>query len=83
MKIIRALGLVTAVVSAASWLDARMERQREQRRERERIDRTRWESEGGATPSGPHISESPPPIQGHGSANATTVAPTRGSPAPP
>jgi hypothetical protein len=60
MKIIRALGLVTTIVGIASWLDARSARQREARREREIIDRTRWESEGGATPSGPHISETLP-----------------------
>ena len=61
MKIIRALGFVTTIVSLASWLDARSTRQRELRREREKLDRTRWEDEGGATPSGPHISEAMPP----------------------
>jgi hypothetical protein len=60
MKILRALGLVTAVVGAASWLDARSTRLRAQRRDREAIEKTRWESEGGATPSGPHLSETMP-----------------------
>jgi hypothetical protein len=60
MKIIRALGLATTLVGLASWLDARSAHQLEERRRREAIDRTRWESEGGATPSGPHVSETPP-----------------------
>lgn len=57
MKMIRTLGFATAVVSLASWLDARGTRQRELRRERERLDRTRWEGEGGATPRGPQLGE--------------------------
>lgn len=57
MKIIRALGFVTAIVGAASWLDARSTRRRARRRDEERIERGRWESEGGATPSGPHLAE--------------------------
>lgn len=57
MKMIRTLGFATAVVSLASWLDASGTRQRELRRERERLDRTRWEGEGGATPRGPQLGE--------------------------
>lgn len=60
MKIIRTLGIVTAIVGAASWIDARSARTRARRREREGIEKTRWESEGGATPSGPHVSETLP-----------------------
>lgn len=60
MKLIRTLGLIGTLVGAATWLDARSQRRRDERRERERIEKTRWEGEGGATPTGPHISESPP-----------------------
>ena len=59
MKIIRALGFVTAIVGAAPWLDARSTRRRARRHDEERIEKGRWESEGGATPSGPgpHLAE--------------------------
>jgi hypothetical protein len=57
MKIFRTLGFAAAVVGLASWFDGRGTRRRELRRERERLDRTRWEGEGGATPRGPHLSE--------------------------
>jgi hypothetical protein len=76
MKIIRALGFVTAIVGAASWLDARSTRRRARRRDEERIEKGRWESEGGATPSGPHLSEvapapsSTPPATGRMSTSA-------------
>ena len=59
MKLFRALGLVTVFVTAAYWLDSRSQQRQERRRERERIEKTRWEGEGGATPTGPHINESP------------------------
>ena len=62
MKLIPTLGLATAIVSVASWLDARHPRRLDARRERERIDQTRWEGEGGATSAGPQLSEHEPPM---------------------
>jgi hypothetical protein len=60
MKIIRTLGLIGTLVGATAWLEARSQRQRAERRERESIEKTRWEGEGGATPAGSHINEMPP-----------------------
>lgn len=59
-SIIRAMGFATALIGAASWLDARATRRRARRRDQERIEKARWESEGGATPSGAHITETNP-----------------------
>lgn len=60
MNIPRILGLVGTLVGVTAWLDARSQRRRDERRERERIEKTRWEGEGGATPTGSHINEMPP-----------------------
>jgi hypothetical protein len=60
MKIIRTLGLIGTLLGATAWLEARSRRRRDERRTRERIEKTRWEGEGGATPTGSHINESPP-----------------------
>lgn len=61
MKLFRTLGLITVFITAASWLDNRSQRRHERRRERERVEKTRWEGEGGATPTGSHINEAPAP----------------------
>jgi hypothetical protein len=60
MKILRTLGMVGAIVGTVAWFDARSQRRGEEKRRRERIDRTRWEGEGGSTPTGSHINEMPP-----------------------
>jgi len=60
MKILRTIGLIGTLVGATAWLDSRSKRRRDELRERERIDKTRWEGEGGATPTGSHINEMPP-----------------------
>ncbi len=59
MKTLRILGLSTAVVGLATWLDSRSEHRRERRRAHDRIEKTRWEGEGGATPSGAQVSDTP------------------------
>jgi hypothetical protein len=60
MKLLRTIGLIGALVGATSWLDARSRQRRDARRERERIEKTSWEGEGGATPSGSHVNETAP-----------------------
>jgi hypothetical protein len=55
MKIIKLLGVAGVAVLAASFMAARNERRRsdERRRLDEQVERERWESEGGASHSGP------------------------------
>jgi hypothetical protein len=55
MKIIKLLGLAGIAILTAAYLASRMERRDEEERRRlnERLDRDRWESEGGASRSGP------------------------------
>lgn len=60
MKLVRTIGVLSALIGAATWLDARAARRRALRKQDEKLDRTRWESEGGAIASGPHVSDAMP-----------------------
>jgi hypothetical protein len=55
MKIIKLLGIAGIAILVASYLAARGERKNEEERRRlnERLEKERWESEGGASRSGP------------------------------
>jgi hypothetical protein len=56
VKIIKLLGIAGIAILAASFLASRAQRQEEEARRRrldERIDKDRWESEGGASRTGP------------------------------
>jgi hypothetical protein len=55
MKIIKLLGIAGVAVLVASYLSARGQRRDEEERRRlnERLEKERWESEGGASRSGP------------------------------
>jgi hypothetical protein len=55
MRIIKLLGIAGIAILAASYVAARTQRreQEERRRLNEQIERERWESEGGASHSGP------------------------------
>jgi hypothetical protein len=55
MRIIKLLGIAGIAVLAAAYLASREERRaaEERRRLNERIEKERWESEGGASRSGP------------------------------
>jgi hypothetical protein len=55
MKIIKLLGIAGVAVLVASYMAARVQRRDEEERTRlnERLERERWESEGGASRSGP------------------------------
>jgi hypothetical protein len=55
MKIIKLLGIAGVAVLVASYMAARVQRRDEEERRRlnEEIERERWESEGGASRSGP------------------------------
>jgi hypothetical protein len=55
MKIIKLLGLAGIAILTAAYLASRMERRDEEERRRlnERLEKDRWESEGGASRSGP------------------------------
>ena len=55
MKIIKLLGIAGIAILVASYLAARSERRDEDERRRlnERLEKERWESEGGASRSGP------------------------------
>jgi hypothetical protein len=55
MKIIKLLGIAGIAVLVASYMAARVQRRDEEERTRlnERLERERWESEGGASRSGP------------------------------
>ena len=62
MKLVRLFGMLSAVLGAASWLDARAARRRALRSQDEKLEKTRWESEGGAIASGPHVSDAMPGV---------------------
>jgi hypothetical protein len=55
MKIIKILGIAGVVVLAASFMASRGQRRDEEERRRlnEQLEKERWESEGGASRSGP------------------------------
>jgi len=55
MKIIKLLGIAGIAILAASYMAARAQRRddEERRRLNERLEKERWESEGGASRSGP------------------------------
>jgi hypothetical protein len=55
MKIIKLLGIAGVAVLVASYMAARGQRRSEDERRRlnERLEKERWESEGGASRSGP------------------------------
>jgi hypothetical protein len=55
MKIIKLLGIAGIAILVASYMAARGERksEKERRRLNERLEKERWESEGGASRSGP------------------------------
>ena len=55
MKIIKLLGIAGIAILVASYLAARGERRDEEERRRlnERLEKERWDSEGGASRSGP------------------------------
>jgi hypothetical protein len=55
LRIIKLLGIAGIAVLAASYIAARSQRRQEENRRRldERLEKDRWESEGGASRSGP------------------------------
>jgi hypothetical protein len=55
LRIIKLLGIAGIAVLAASYIAARSQRRKEEERRllNERIEKDRWESEGGASRSGP------------------------------
>jgi hypothetical protein len=55
MRIIKLLGIAGVAVLAAAWMAGRAQRRQDEERRRldERLERDRWESEGGASRSGP------------------------------
>ena len=55
MRIIKLLGIAGIAVLAASYIAARSQRRQDEERRRldERLEKDRWESEGGASRSGP------------------------------
>ena len=55
MRIIKLLGIAGVAVLAAAWMASRVQRREQEERTRlnEQIERERWESEGGASHSGP------------------------------
>ena len=55
MRIIKLLGIAGIAILVASYMAARGERKNEEERRRlnERLEKERWESEGGASRSGP------------------------------
>jgi hypothetical protein len=55
MRIIKVLGIAGVAVLAAAWMASRVQRRQQQERVRldEQIERERWESEGGASHTGP------------------------------
>ena len=55
MKIIKLLGIAGIAILAASYMATRTQRREEEERRRlnERLEKERWESEGGASRSGP------------------------------
>ena len=55
MRIVKLLGIAGVVVLAAAWMASRVQRREAEERHRlnERLEKERWESEGGASRSGP------------------------------
>jgi hypothetical protein len=55
MRIIKLLGIAGIAILAASFVAARAQRREEEQRRKlnEQLERERWESEGGASHSGP------------------------------
>ena len=55
MKIIKLLGIAGLAILMASFMAARVQRRDEEQRRRlnERLEKDRWESEGGASRTGP------------------------------
>ena len=55
MRIIKLLGIAGIAILAASFMAARVQRREEENRRRldERLEKDRWESEGGASRTGP------------------------------
>ena len=55
MRIIKLLGIAGVAVLAAAWMASRVQRREEEERRRlnENLERERWESEGGASSTGP------------------------------
>ena len=55
MRIIKLLGIAGVAVLAAAWMAGRTQRRQDEERRRlnERLEKERWESEGGASRSGP------------------------------
>jgi len=55
MRIIKLLGIAGVAVLAAAWMADRAQRREDEERKRldERLEKDRWESEGGASRSGP------------------------------
>ncbi|HEU5135126.1 MAG TPA: hypothetical protein VFU13_08295 [Steroidobacteraceae bacterium] len=55
MKIIKLLGIAGVAILVASFMAARVQRRDEEQRRRlnERLEKDRWESEGGASRTGP------------------------------
>jgi len=55
LRIVKLLGIAGVAVLAAAYLASRTQRRAEEERRRlnERLEKERWESEGGASPTGP------------------------------
>jgi hypothetical protein len=55
MRIVKLLGIAGVAVLAAAWMAARGQRREQEERLRlnERLEKERWESEGGASRTGP------------------------------